>query len=133
MRILSADLGQQDGIFDALAKSYLAAVQLSVILEKNKPENVIETYTFAFRYTTNPLTSELQLGDLELSSSNGKAATIRSARSGIRMLSRHLVGLVQGLPDLPGSAPRLSGLLGPVTMLTHVRVPFRHSSSTIWE
>ncbi|MCJ1481724.1 DNA binding protein [Schaereria dolodes] len=92
-----------DGIFDALAKSYLAAVQLSVILEKNKPENVIETYTFAFRYTTNPLTSELQLGDLELSSSNGKAATIRSARSGIRMLSRHLVGLVQGLPDLPES------------------------------
>ena len=85
----------KDGIFDALRRGVLDSMQLSVILDKDKPSNVLESYTFKFQYT------EGQLDGMMVSSPRGTPVTLRDARSSLATLNRFLMELTEGLPDLP--------------------------------
>ncbi|KAI9932699.1 DNA binding protein [Aspergillus wentii] len=40
----------ENGIFDALSKNVLEAVQLTILVDKDTPDHVVESYTFSFRY-----------------------------------------------------------------------------------
>ncbi|EAA62676.1 hypothetical protein AN5516.2 [Aspergillus nidulans FGSC A4] len=91
------------GIFDALSKSVLEAIQLTIIADKEAPENVLESYTFSFRYSE-------KLGDLSkrLESLSiqpcGYVANMKSAytaRAGLESIVRRLITLSSFLPTLP--------------------------------
>ncbi|KAL4985488.1 HORMA domain-containing protein [Aspergillus falconensis] len=93
----------ETGIFDALSKSVLEAIQLTIIADKEAPENVLESYTFSFRYSE-------RLGDLSrrLESLSiqpcGYVANMRSAhtaRVGLESIVRRLITLSSFLPTLP--------------------------------
>ncbi|KAL4972544.1 HORMA domain-containing protein [Aspergillus desertorum] len=93
----------ETGIFDALSKSVLEAIQLTVIADKDAPENVLESYTFSFRYSE-------RLGDLSkrLESLSiqpcGYVANMKSAhtaRVGLESIVRRLITLSSFLPTLP--------------------------------
>ncbi|KAL6233160.1 hypothetical protein BDW75DRAFT_252170 [Aspergillus navahoensis] len=93
----------ETGIFDALSKSVLEAIQLTIIADKEAPENVLESYTFSFRYSE-------RLGDLSkrLESLSiqpcGYVANMKSAhtaRVGLESIVRRLITLSSFLPTLP--------------------------------
>ncbi|KAL4994987.1 HORMA domain-containing protein [Aspergillus recurvatus] len=93
----------ETGIFDALSKSVLEAIQLTIITDKEAPENVLESYTFSFRYSE-------RLGDLSkrLESLSiqpcGYVANMKSAhtaRVGLESIVRRLITLSSFLPTLP--------------------------------
>ncbi|KAL4776521.1 HORMA domain-containing protein [Aspergillus nidulans var. acristatus] len=93
----------ETGIFDALSKSVLEAIQLTIIADKEAPENVLESYTFSFRYSE-------KLGDLSkrLESLSiqpcGYVANMKSAytaRVGLESIVRRLITLSSFLPTLP--------------------------------
>ncbi|KAN0083657.1 HORMA domain containing protein [Elaphomyces granulatus] len=93
----------ENGIFDALKRNVLEALQMTVIVDKNAPENVLESYTFSFKYTgalgeLNTCLSTISLG------ATGCVAdmrTMQTARLGIEMIVRRLITLTSFLPMLP--------------------------------
>ncbi|MCJ1246373.1 DNA binding protein [Trapelia coarctata] len=84
-----------DGVFNALKTGVLDKMQLSVIMDKDKPSNIVESYTFSFKYT------HRRLDSMVLSSEHGHPVTLKDARSSLATLTRYLMDLTQGLPDLP--------------------------------
>ena len=92
----------KDGIYDALKQAYLASVQLSVIPDKTKRQNVIEAYTFTFEYGSRSSTDQLQFNGIVIAGTQGRKVTIRNARKGLDHLMRNLVVLTESLPYLPG-------------------------------
>ena len=86
---------RKDGVFDAIKAGVLDKMQLSIILDKDKPSNVIESYTFNFKY------SQRRLDGMVLSSEHGQPITLKDARTSLATLTRYLLHLTQGLPDLP--------------------------------
>jgi meiosis-specific protein HOP1 len=85
----------KDGIFDALKSGVLDRMQLSIILDKHKPSNVLESYTFKFTY------KERRLDGMVVSSEHGKLISLRDARSSLATLNRYIKSLTEDLPDLP--------------------------------
>ena len=79
----------------------LAGVQLSIILDKEKPSNVAEAYTFTFKYSDNGGNPERQLDGISISASTGSPISLKDARSDFGMLIRNLIKLTDPLPDLP--------------------------------
>ena len=96
---------EKDGISDALMRHFLASVQLSIILDKNKPSEVVESYKFTFGY------EEARLSGIAVSAGTRQPVTIKSAKHGLNMIIRYLIELVQTLPDLPGLFDGTSVLL----------------------
>ncbi|MCJ1432931.1 DNA binding protein [Xylographa pallens] len=90
-----------DGVFDALSKKVLAGLQFSIILDKDKPSEIIESYTFTIKYFTDPETSSRQLVGLTVSSPGGEPVTIVDVRLGLKTIWKHLSHTVESLPELP--------------------------------
>ncbi|MCJ1284440.1 DNA binding protein [Xylographa opegraphella] len=90
-----------DGIFDALSKNVLASLQFSIILDKEKPSEIIESYTFTMKYTRYPDTALRQLVGLTVSPSGGEPITLVNVRSGLETIWKHLSHTVERLPELP--------------------------------
>ena len=84
-----------DGIFEAISKKLLAAVQLSVIVDKERPLEVIEIYRYSFDYAKDGIPS------MVFSGSHGKPITVASARSDFAKIVRNLITLNITLPELP--------------------------------
>lgn len=84
-----------------LLRNQLAAVQLSVILDRDNSSNVIESYTFSFEYGIDPSTAMKHLKGTIFSRPRGEAVTVRTTLSGIWLISQHLMELSLKLPDLP--------------------------------
>lgn len=95
------DCHQELGIFDALKKNYLAALQLTIFENKINPSNVFEAYTFSFEYVGNANDDSLRLTGMQLEDPAGKA-TIRDVKHGLQLVVRRLVQLSTVLPELPG-------------------------------
>ena len=117
----------QDGIFDVLSRSFLSAVQLSIILDKNDVGKVVESYTFNFTYgsvtSIKPPSKKHQA--MIIYRSQGNPITITTARGGLEMISRYLIQLTQHLPDLPGkSSTWMEILIEP----SHAKIPKPHAS-----
>ena len=92
----------QDGIFDALHKSVLAAVQFSIIADAANPSNVIESYTFSFKYTDNVHVVGRRLEGIIVTSPDGKQVTVQHARAGLWSIVRQCLVVNNFLPSLPG-------------------------------
>ncbi|EGD93486.1 hypothetical protein TESG_01030 [Trichophyton tonsurans CBS 112818] len=94
----------EHGIFDALEKNVLEAVQLTVFVDKENPSHVLETYTFSFNYTeggVNELKKGLEAVSLETNVPTIEVKTFRTAKQGLEMIIRRLITLSTFLPILP--------------------------------
>ncbi|TQB76114.1 DNA binding protein [Monascus purpureus] len=93
----------EHGIFDALKRNVLEAVQLTVLVDKDMPTNVLESYTFTFKYTGGPgdMSSRLESLSLHPVGCVADMKTAQSARMGLEMIVRRLITLSAFLPNLP--------------------------------
>ncbi|KAI5789090.1 HORMA domain-containing protein [Geopyxis carbonaria] len=81
-----------DGIFQALEKGYLKALQIGVYLDYDDPNTMVETYTFSFS----------TMGGLDLQLSNDATRiTLTDARKGAQQLTRRIVNITETLEPLP--------------------------------
>ncbi|KMU87676.1 hypothetical protein CIHG_06069 [Coccidioides immitis H538.4] len=91
------------GVFDALGKRVLEAVQLTISRERNTPLQVLESYTFTFAYKVDGKHKVTNLASVSLD--DGKCTmemgTLRSAKVGLEMIIRRLITLSTILPNLP--------------------------------
>lgn len=93
---------RKNGAFDAVSQGYLASMQLSIILDRNDPSNVVESYGFYFSYSEVTNSQSAGLNTIIMANHDGKSITVRSARYGLNMIIKYLIQLSQTLPDLPG-------------------------------
>jgi meiosis-specific protein HOP1 len=100
--VVDTDCHQELGIFDALKKNYLAALQLTIFENKINPSNVFEAYTFSFKYLGSAKDDSLRLAGMQLEHPAGKA-TVRDVKHGLQLVVRRLVQLSTILPKLPGN------------------------------
>ncbi|KAL5337908.1 HORMA domain-containing protein [Aspergillus crustosus] len=93
----------ETGIFDALSKSVLEAVQLTIITDQNAPDNVLESYTFSFRYNEGlgDLPKRLESLSIEPCGYVADMKSAQTARVGLEMIVRRLIALSAFLPTLP--------------------------------
>ncbi|KAL4908342.1 hypothetical protein BDW74DRAFT_99954 [Aspergillus multicolor] len=93
----------ETGIFDALSKSVLEAIQLTVIADKDAPENVLESYTFSFRYSegVGDLNKRLEALSIQPCGYVANTKTAHTARVGLESIVRRLITLSSFLPTLP--------------------------------
>ncbi|PYH94719.1 hypothetical protein BO71DRAFT_409099 [Aspergillus ellipticus CBS 707.79] len=93
----------ETGIFDALSRNVLEAVQLTILVDKDAPDNVLESYTFSFKYTGGSRDIDSRLESLSIEPM-GYVADIKSAqtaRIGLETIVRRLITLSAFLPTLP--------------------------------
>ncbi|RPB07219.1 HORMA-domain-containing protein [Morchella conica CCBAS932] len=87
------------GIFDALQKGYLKAVQLAIYVDKEHPEIIVESYTFSFSYREKEDgTSAIGLRVTDI---NGRGVTVEDANKNLQLMMRRLIVITQNLPPLP--------------------------------
>ncbi|PYI29228.1 hypothetical protein BP00DRAFT_437798 [Aspergillus indologenus CBS 114.80] len=93
----------ENGIFDALSKNVLEAVQLTVLVDKDAPENVLESYTFSFKYSgeSGDINHRLESLSIEPVGLVADIKTAQSARVGLETIVRRLITLSAFLPALP--------------------------------
>ncbi|KAL2009742.1 hypothetical protein VTN00DRAFT_5549 [Thermoascus crustaceus] len=96
----------EHGIFDALEKKVLEALQITVYLNKDAPKDVVESYTFSFKYTGGLGDVDSRLASVSLESTGCAAdtadmKTMQTARLGLEMIIRRLITLSTFLPILP--------------------------------
>jgi meiosis-specific protein len=96
-------LKQESGIFDAIQKGFLQAIQVTVIVDKSNPQNVLESYTFTFKYkgSLGPLENRLESISLRESGFEANLDTMKTARVGLEMLVRRLIVLSALMPTFP--------------------------------
>lgn len=92
---------QEYGAFDALKKHVLRAIQLRIFDSADRPSDVVETYTFTFRYSGRCGNSSALAG-FDMRGPHGEAYTVKNARYALGSFIRRLVALCNTLPDLPG-------------------------------
>jgi hypothetical protein len=93
----------ENGIFDALKRNVLGAIQFTILVDKDKPENVLETYTFTFKYLRGSSGVNSRLESLSINPV-GCVADLKSAqtaRVGLETIVRRLITLSTFLPNLP--------------------------------
>ncbi|RAL03820.1 putative meiosis specific protein Hop1 [Aspergillus ibericus CBS 121593] len=93
----------ETGIFDALSRNVLEAVQLTILVDKNAPENVLESYTFSFKYTgeAGDVNSRLDSLSIEPVGCVADMKSAQAARIGLETIVRRLITLSAFLPTLP--------------------------------
>ncbi|KAE8148245.1 meiosis specific protein Hop1 [Aspergillus avenaceus] len=93
----------ENGIFDAIQKNILEAIQLTILVDKDTPENVLESYTFSFKYTGGPgnLDSCLESLTIDPVGCMADMKSTQSARVGLETIVRRLITLSAFLPALP--------------------------------
>ncbi|KAF9032149.1 hypothetical protein BDZ89DRAFT_1158622 [Hymenopellis radicata] len=106
---------QENGVFDALQKSYLKTFIFAVYLDSKDPNNIIEAYTFNFKYHTLPgTTTTIPVMTLESSSplqrmkdpvaeavSKGKLPTLRDVKRSVKTLLKTLITSMTQMDVLP--------------------------------
>ncbi|KOC11181.1 hypothetical protein AFLA70_224g001561 [Aspergillus flavus AF70] len=93
----------ENGIFDALRKNILEAIQLTILVDKDAPQNVLESYTFSFKYAGGSGNVDSCLESLSIDSVDYVAdmRSAQSARVGLETIVRRLITLSTFLPTLP--------------------------------
>lgn len=81
----------------------LEAIQLTILVDKETPSNVLESYTFSFKYSGAPGDVDSHLESLALDPVGCVAdmKTAQTARTGLEMIVRRLITLSAFLPTLP--------------------------------
>ncbi|GMF79549.1 unnamed protein product [Aspergillus oryzae] len=102
-----------NGIFDALRKNILEAIQLTILVDKDAPQNVLESYTFSFKYAGGSGNVDSCLESLSIDPVDYVAdmRSAQSARVGLETIVRRLITLSTFLPTLPRPDPEGSEVL----------------------
>ncbi|PGH04661.1 hypothetical protein GX51_03328 [Blastomyces parvus] len=107
----------EHGIFDAIEKNFLEALQMTIFVDKTKASHVLESYTFTFKYTpvavaaggggckkkedNHDVGKRLASVSLESTGCTADMKTVKTARHGLEMIVRRLITLSAFLPMLP--------------------------------
>ncbi|OJD10318.1 hypothetical protein AJ78_08626 [Emergomyces pasteurianus Ep9510] len=102
----------EHGIFDAIEKNFLEAVQMTIFVDKTKSSHVLESYTFTFKYESGSGCKQTKGGgddvgkrlasiSLESTGCTADMKTVKTARRGLEMIIRRLITLSTFLPMLP--------------------------------
>ncbi|EEP80560.1 predicted protein [Uncinocarpus reesii 1704] len=87
----------EHGVFDAIDKCVLEAVQLTISRERDNPLHILESYTFSFAYRLNDKDKTGNLASVSLD--NGECimemGTFRTAKMGLEMIIRRLITLTK--------------------------------------
>ncbi|KAI9777968.1 MAG: DNA binding protein [Candelina submexicana] len=89
------------GVFDALERNVLASMRVTIFVEKPSPANVVEAYTYTFRYLTSAGGLSIGLAGMEVSGLSSKALAVADVQLGVVQIVRRLVLVDQTLPALP--------------------------------
>lgn len=81
----------------------LEAIQLTILVDKENPSNVLESYTFSFKYSgvRGDVDSRLESLSLDPVGCVADMRTAQAARTGLEMIVRRLITLSAFLPTLP--------------------------------
>lgn len=90
----------QHGVFDALERGFLQALQLNLLDDKERPDRVLESYTFSFNYVAG--LSGSGFADLRMTSSQGQSITMKNVRHSLHACLRQLGFICGHMPCLPG-------------------------------
>lgn len=112
----------EHGIFDAIEKQYLRKFIFGIYLDGDDPNNIVEAYTFNFRYHkipgTNTVVPILSLGDqlsqlslgyagseepMAKSSKQGKQPTLGEVKRSLKLMIKTLVTTISHMESLPKS------------------------------
>lgn len=112
----------EHGIFDAIEKQYLRKFIFAIYLDGNDPNNIVEAYTFNFRYHkvpgTNTVVPILSLGDqlsklslgyarseelMAKSLKQGKLPTLGEVKRSLKLMIKTLVTTISHMESLPKS------------------------------
>jgi len=77
-------------------------MQLNIFEDADKPQDVVESYTFTFNYSHSHSSNGATLANVELKGPRGETMTVRNARHALNMFVRQLITLCQTMPQLPG-------------------------------
>lgn len=94
-------MAQERGAFQALKQNVLRALQLRIFVDPAQPDNVIETHTFTFFYTSGPQETR-QFRGLDINGPEGKLMSVKNAQCAMQSLMRQMVVYCFTLPRLPG-------------------------------
>ncbi|CAZ81535.1 unnamed protein product [Tuber melanosporum] len=86
------------GIFDALRRGYLKAVQLAIYPDDKHPDTVVESYTFSFTYREKDDGPSISL---KVTDMHGHGVTANDANKNLQLMIRRLIVITQNLPPLP--------------------------------
>ncbi|RPB03934.1 hypothetical protein L873DRAFT_1799903 [Choiromyces venosus 120613-1] len=88
----------ETGIFDALRRGYLKAVQLAIYVDDKHPDIVVESYTFSFTYREKDDGPSISL---KVTDMHGHGVTANDANKNLQLMIRRLIVITQNLPPLP--------------------------------
>ncbi|PWW77271.1 hypothetical protein C7212DRAFT_294033 [Tuber magnatum] len=88
----------ETGIFDALRRGYLKAVQLAIYVDDKHPDIVVESYTFSFTYREKDDGPSV---NLKVTDMHGHGVTANDANKNLQLMIRRLIVITQNLPPLP--------------------------------
>ncbi|CUS11824.1 unnamed protein product [Tuber aestivum] len=88
----------ETGIFDALRRGYLKAVQLAIYVDDKHPDIVVESYTFSFTYREKDDGPSISL---KVTDMHGNGVTANDANKNLQLMIRRLIVITQNLPPLP--------------------------------
>ncbi|KAH0544383.1 hypothetical protein FGG08_001524 [Glutinoglossum americanum] len=91
----------ENGIFEALGMNVLAAVRFAIFLDKTKPEDIAESYTFSFKYHCDLEQGTRRLSGMDMAGPSGQTITLRGARDKLQGFLRSLCTITSLLPPLP--------------------------------
>ncbi|KAF2401012.1 DNA-binding protein [Trichodelitschia bisporula] len=89
----------EKGAFEALGRGVLRAIQLNISEKADNPSQVVESYTFTFRYEQTAARGTL--GDVTMQGPVGPGVTVKNVKYALQMFIRRIITLCQTLPDLP--------------------------------
>ncbi|QDS74976.1 hypothetical protein FKW77_005197 [Venturia effusa] len=90
----------EKGAFEALEKKVLRAIQLNISEQEDKPNHVVESYTFTFSYQTSPEGAKTLAG-VTMQDPSGADTTVKNVKYALHMFIRKIIALCETLPELP--------------------------------
>ncbi len=125
-------------MFDALDRKVLATMRITIFVDKPSPTNIVEAYTYHFKYLVGTGDLPRKLTGMEVSSSSGEALAVADVQQGVIDIVRRLVLVDQTLPALPGVnllailwGSRTDMLFARKSLLDHTAVLYRRLSSQL--
>ncbi|KAF7511943.1 hypothetical protein GJ744_003176 [Endocarpon pusillum] len=91
----------EGGIFHALHRGYLEAVQLSICADSSRPSEIMECYTFTFTYHSAPGQSHRGVSSVTVSPGPQPAFFVEDAQLSFNAAIKGLLKVILRLPPLP--------------------------------
>ncbi|KAF8425920.1 HORMA domain-containing protein [Tirmania nivea] len=91
----------EQGIFEALRKGYLKAVQLAIYVDPAQPDVITEAYTFSFAYRMRPDGTPDAPTGFNVKDSQGNEITVAETSKNIQQVMRRMIVITQNLPTIP--------------------------------